>query len=105
LKTLTLSNFILDTIDDMKAQDIQLLDVRDKSSITDVMILCTGTSTRHVAAIAEHLKQTAPHHDFTTYNVSGEKEAEWVVVDLGDALVHIMQEDARNLYQLEKLWS
>ncbi len=89
----------------MKAQDIQLLDVRNKSSITDFMILCTGTSNRHVAAIADHLKQTASNHNFTTYHISGEKEGEWVVVDLGDALVHIMQEDARNLYQLEKLWS
>lgn len=100
----TLSDFIIDAVDDMKAQDIQVLDVRGKSSITDTMVLCTGTSNRHVSAIADHLKKKALDNQLTPYNISGEQEAEWIVVDLGDALVHIMQEDARNLYQLEKLW-
>ena len=72
-----LQDFVIDKIDDLKGQDIVAIDVHGKSSITDCMIICTGTSTRHVMSI----------------------------VDLGDVMVHVMQEESRRLYELEKLWS
>ncbi|GAL08449.1 ribosome silencing factor [Photobacterium aphoticum] len=99
-----LHDFIVDKVDDIKAQDIVTLDVRGKSSITDFMVVCTGTSTRHVASIADHVNKESKLIDFPPFGISGEDDAEWVIVDMGSVMLHIMQEDARNLYQLEKLW-
>ena len=99
-----LHDFIVDKIDDLKAQDIVTLDVRGKSSITDFMVVCTGTSNRHVASIAEHVNKESKLIDFPPFGISGEEDGEWVIVDMGSVMLHIMQEDARNLYQLEKLW-
>lgn len=85
----------------MKAMDIVTLDVRDKSSITDFMVLCTGNSKRHVSSIAEHVADEARAANIHTLGMEGE----WVVLDLGDVMLHIMQEEQRQLYQLEKLWN
>ncbi len=101
----TLQNFVIDKIDDMKAQDIQTLDVREHSSITDFMVICTGTSNRHVHSIADHVKKTAQNENIATYGISGDNDAEWIIVDLGDVVLHVMQEATRDLYQLEKLWA
>ncbi|UJF20184.1 ribosome silencing factor [Vibrio sp. SS-MA-C1-2] len=89
----------------MKASDTLSLDVTDKSSVTDMMVICTGTSTRHVASIADNLCKESKLAGIPPHAIDGQKEAEWVVVDMGDVIVHIMQEEQRNLYQLEKLWS
>ncbi|MBD8511718.1 ribosome silencing factor [Photobacterium sp. WH77] len=99
-----LHDFVIDKIDDMKALDIVTLDVRGKSSITDLMVVCTGTSNRHVASIADNVNTASKLIDFPPFGISGEEDAEWVVVDMGSVMLHIMQEDARQLYQLEKLW-
>lgn len=100
-----LQNFVIDKIDDLKGQDIVAVDVQGKSSITDCMIICTGTSTRHVASIAEHVVQESKAVGLETFAVAGKATADWVVVDLGDVIVHVMQEESRELYELEKLWS
>ena len=100
-----LHDFIVDKIDDIKAQDIVTIDVRGKSSITDMMVICTGTSNRHVASIADHVEKETKLVDYPPLGISGEKEGLWVIVDMGNVMLHIMQEDARELYQLEKLWS
>ncbi len=97
--------FIVDKLEDTKAQDIMIIDVRGKSSITDVMVICTGTSNRHVMSIADNLSQAARKSGNAPLGVSGEKDAEWIVVDMGDVIVHIMQAESRQLYELEKLWS
>ena len=94
-----LQDFVIDKIDDLKGQDIIALDVQGKSSITDCMIICTGTSSRHVMSIADHAAGLLP------LGVEGENSADWIVVDLGDVIVHVMQEESRRLYELEKLWS
>jgi len=75
-----------------------------KSSITDCMIICTGTSTRHVVSIANHVVQESRAAGLIPFGVEGENVADWVVVDLGDVIVHVMQEESRRLYELEKLW-
>ncbi|EAR54773.1 hypothetical protein SKA34_20857 [Photobacterium sp. SKA34] len=100
-----LQDFIVDKIDDIKAQDIVTIDVRGKSSITDVMVICTGSSNRHVSSIADHVNKESKLIDFPPFGISGEEEGQWVIVDMGNVMLHIMQEDARQVYQLEKLWS
>jgi len=99
-----LQDFVIDKIDDLKGQDIIAIDVQGKSSITDCMIICTGTSTRHVASIADHVVQESRAAGMMPLGVEGEATADWVVVDLDDVIVHVMQEESRRLYKLEKLW-
>lgn len=100
-----LQDFVIDKIDDLKGQDIIALDVQGKSSITDCMIICTGTSSRHVMSIADHVVQESRTAGLLPLGVEGENVADWIVVDLGDVIVHVMQEESRRLYELEKLWS
>ncbi|MZI93549.1 ribosome silencing factor [Vibrio sp. CAIM 722] len=100
-----LTAFLADKADDMKAQDIITIDVQGKSSITDFMIICTGTSKRHVASIADHVASEARKSGLDPLGIEGETEGEWVVVDLGTTMIHVMQEEQREMYQLEKLWS
>ncbi|WP_154172277.1 ribosome silencing factor [Vibrio metoecus] len=99
-----LKDFLSDKADDMKAVDIVTLDVQGKSSVTDYMIVCTGTSKRHVASIAEHVASEAKLSGLQPLGMNGENEGEWVVLDMGTVMLHVMQEVPRELYQLEKLW-
>ena len=82
-----LQDFVIDKIDDLKGQDIIAIDVKGKSSITDCMIICTGTSTRHVVSIADHVVQESRAAGLLPLGVEGEATADWVVVDLGDRRV------------------
>ncbi|MDW6003409.1 ribosome silencing factor [Vibrio mangrovi] len=100
-----LKNFLVDKADDMKAEDITALDVTGKSSVTDYMVICTGTSKRHVASIANHVASEAKKLGLAPLGIEGESEGEWVVLDMGTSMLHVMQEEQRSLYQLEKLWS
>lgn len=100
-----LQDFVIDKIDDLKGQDIIAIDVKGKSSITDCMIICTGTSTRHVMSIADHVVQESRAAGLIPLGIDGKNTADWVVVDLGEVIVHVMQEESRVLYELEKLWS
>ena len=100
----SLQDFIIDKIDDLKGQDIVTLDVRNKSSITDYMIICTGTSNRHVSSIAGHLFDEAKKQGHLVLGIEGQNDADWIVVDMDSVIVHIMQEESRQLYELEKLW-
>ncbi len=100
-----LSLFVTDKADAMKAENIVTIDVTGKSSITDYMVICTGNSKRHVSSIAENVASEAKNIGLVPYGVDGEQEGEWVVLDMGDVMVHVMQQEQRELYQLEKLWS
>ena len=99
-----LKAFVLDKIDDMKGRDIVELNVKGKSTVTDTMVICSGNSKRHVSSIAEHVQVEAKHAGHAPLNVEGKETGDWVLVDLGDIIVHIMQDEARDFYQLEKLW-
>lgn len=99
-----LKDFILNKIDDLKGKDIITLDVRGKSSITDFMVICTGVSSRHVMSIADHVVMESRAADMIILGVEGENTADWIVVDLNDVIVHVMQEESRRLYDLETLW-
>lgn len=100
-----LVDFLVETLDGLKAQDIQPIDVKGKSSITDTMIICTGTSTRHVSSMADNLIQDSKKAGVEVFASEGKTTADWVVVDFGQAIVHILQRESRELYQLEKLWA
>ena len=88
----------------LKADNIVLLDVREQSSFTDYMIFASGSSTRHVNAIAGSVIEAAKASNNPAIGIEGEDVGEWVLVDLGDVIVHIMLPDVRLYYELEKLW-
>lgn len=94
----------LQALEALKAEDIQLLDVSGIASFTDFMIFASGNSTRHVNAIANSVIEAAKSAGKPALGVEGEEVGEWILVDLGDAIVHIMLPDVRRYYELEKLW-
>lgn len=102
---MSLVKFIIDTLEGLKGSDIVHFDVRGKSSITENMVICTGTSSRQVSAMADNLIAECKKAGIETFGEEGKNTADWIVVDLGQTIVHIMQRDARELYQLEKLWA
>jgi ribosome-associated protein len=94
-----------DAIENLKAKDVVEIDVRGKSSVTDYMVIASGTSTRHVKSIADEVVKFAKNLDVMPLGVEGEREAEWVLVDLGDVIVHVMLPRVREFYALERLWT
>ncbi|WP_374248157.1 ribosome silencing factor [Thermomonas sp.] len=92
-------------LEELKAKDIVELDVRGKSSVCDYMVVASGTSTRHVKSAADEVVRFAKKLDVMPLGVEGEREAEWVLVDLGDVIVHVMLPRVREFYALERLWS
>jgi ribosome-associated protein len=91
-------------LDDMKARDVRVLDVSRLTSITDYMVIASGTSRRHVQSIAERLVERAKAAGHPPVGIEGADAAEWVLVDLGDVVVHVMQPETREFYKLENLW-
>lgn len=96
---------IVEALDDVKAQDIVTLDVRNMTSVTDYMVVASGTSNRHVKALVENVADQAREAGHRPIGVEGEDGGEWVLLDLQDALVHVMLPKVREFYNLEKLWS
>ena len=92
-------------VEELKAKDIVEIDVRGKSSVTDFMVVASGTSSRHVKSIADEVVRFAKKLDVQPLGVEGETEAEWVLVDLGDVVVHVMLPRVREFYALERLWT
>lgn len=92
-------------VEELKAKDVIEIDVRGKSSVADFMVIASGTSTRHVKSIANEVVKFAKKLDVMPLGVEGEREAEWVLVDLGDVIVHIMLPRVREFYALERLWT
>ena len=92
-------------LEDLKAVDIVELDVRQRASFTDTMLIASGTSTRHTGAIADAVVAAADARGLRPLGVEGAEAGEWILVDLGDVIVHIMLPDVRRYYELEKLWS
>tara|TARA_Y100000588_G_scaffold130641_1_gene143176 strand:- start:6 stop:353 length:348 start_codon:yes stop_codon:yes gene_type:complete len=93
-----------DALEQRKAVDIRVLDVRSMTDITDYMIVASGRSTRQVSAIAEHLIEQAKAKDHRPMGTEGLRHGEWILVDLCDVIVHLMTPETREFYQLEKLW-
>ncbi len=96
---------VLKALDDLKAVDVTVLDVSALTSLTSLMVVATGTSNRHVRAIAEAARDAAKAAGYNVLGVEGEAGAEWVLVDLVDLVLHVMLPATRALYRLEDLWS
>lgn len=96
---------ITKVLDEAKGTQIEVIDVAGKSSFTDHMIIVSGGSTRHVKALANQAVVESKKRGIIPIGMEGEADAEWVLVDLGDVIVHVMQSKIREFYQLEKLWS
>ncbi|HRD66339.1 MAG TPA: ribosome silencing factor [Candidatus Competibacter sp.] len=100
-----LQKIVVDALEESKAQDIKILDVRGIASFTDLMIVASGTSTRQVKALADKVIEKSTRAGIRPLGVEGQREAEWVLVDLNDIVVHVMLPQTRDFYNLEKLWS
>lgn len=95
---------ILASLDDSKAEDIASIDIAGKSSIADRMVVASGRSSRHVAAIAERLVDDMKKAGASSVRVEGLRTADWVLIDAGDILVHVFRPEVRAFYNLEKMW-
>jgi len=92
-------------LEDRKAKDIHIMDVSERSGFADYFVLATGTSGRHVASIADHVQENAKHAGFQPNGVEGAEAGDWVLIDLGAVVAHIMRAETRAFYNLEELWS
>jgi len=99
-----LSQLVVATLDDNKGKDIIALDVQGVSNVTDFMVVVTATSSRHAKALADKVAEAVKTSGGSVLGMEGEQVGEWVLLDLGDVLLHVMLEQVRSLYQLEKLW-
>jgi ribosome-associated protein len=103
-RTTALEKSVLAALDDMKAVNVRVLDVRGLTDIADTMIVASGTSDRHVRSIADRVVQQVKAGGQRPYGVEGTRDGEWVLVDLQDVLVHVMLPRVREFYALEQLW-
>ncbi len=104
IKSENLRDVALAALDEIKAIDVRVLDVRPLTDITDFMIIASGRSNRQVRALADEVVAEATLRGVRPLGVEGQQQAEWVLVDLGDVVVHVMQPATRDFYQLERLW-
>ena len=101
----TITDLVVDALDDLKAVDTKIVDVRGLSSVMDFLVVASGNSSRHVKSLADSVVVKAKEAGCPPIGVEGETDADWVLVDLGDVVVHVMQPAVRSFYDLERLWS
>ncbi len=99
-----LKALVIEALEDVKGADIRVLDVRDKTSITDVMIIATGNSNRQVKALVDSVIDKCKSNGIKPLGSEGTDAGEWALLDLGDIVVHVMQPSIRDFYNIEKLW-
>ena len=102
---MTLKELVLDALDDLKANDVAVLHVAEMTSVTDDMVVASGTSNRHVKSLADNVELKAKDAGFRPIGVEGADSSDWVLVDFGELVVHIMLPATRSFYDLERLWS
>lgn len=105
LSTDTLLEVIINSLEDDKAEEIISIDLKGKTSIADSMVIASGRSTRQVAAIADHLMARIKKSGYGNAKVEGLEKSDWVLIDAGDAIIHIFRPEVRNFYNLEKMWT
>ena len=98
-------NLILSRLDDMKAEETVTIDLRGKSTITDYMIVTSGRANRHVGAIAENVAKGLKESGIAAPHVEGLPNCDWVLIDSGDVIVHVLRPEVREFYNLEKMWT
>jgi ribosome-associated protein len=99
-----LRDLVINALEDFKAIDVQQIDVRNRNPLTDLFVIASGSSTRHIKSMADNLVQKAKAAGCQPLGVEGQGQAEWVLVDLNDIIVHLMLPKTRAFYNLEKLW-
>lgn len=99
-----LHDLVSHALEDMKATDVHEVDVRERSDVTDLLVVASGTSSRHVRSIANQVVREGKKAGLTPLGVEGERDGDWVLVDMGDIVVHVMQPRTREFYGLERLW-
>lgn len=99
-----LKDLVVKALEDMKAQDISVIDVRGRTSVTDFMVLASGTSNRHVKSLADSVVSEVRDHGVRANSVEGADASDWILVDLGDVVVHAMMPATREFYDLERFW-
>lgn len=99
-----LLDVVLDALDEMKAKNVTTLDVRRLTSVADHMVIASGTSNRHVRSLAGFVVEKAKEGGYRPVGMEGERDGEWILVDLGDVVVHLMLPATREFYDLERLW-
>lgn len=100
-----LRDHVVRVLEDLKGREIVALDVSRASSFTDFMVIASGTSSRHVGALIDNVVEASKAQGIATFGVEGREAMEWVLLDLGDVVLHVMQQEARDFYDLERLWS
>jgi len=105
LKDIDIEKLAIDALEDLKAQNILCLDVSDKTDITDYMIVASGTSSRHVKSLANNVVAEAKRRGLQPIGVEGMDQGDWVLIDLNAVIVHLMQPQVRDFYDIESLWS
>ena len=104
-KNTNLKNIILDTLDSYKALDIVSIDLKNKSSMADCMIIASGTSSRHIQALSEQVLEKLRTNGVKNSKIEGKESSDWKLVDGIDLIVHIFNPEKRKFYELEKIWS
>lgn len=99
-----LKSIVIEALEDLKAKEITQLDVSEKTSVTDLIVVAIGSSNRHVKSLAQSVSVACKKAGVPPLGVEGERDGDWVLVDLGDVVVHVMQPQVRDYYNLEKLW-
>ncbi len=100
-----ISKKIHKVLSDNKAKDIIKINLEKKSSIADFMIICSGTSSRHVISLSNYLVEALKKENLNTLNVEGKRNGDWVLVDTGDIIIHLFRSEVREYYGLEKMWA
>ena len=100
-----LSQNLIQALEDDKAEDLTVIDLTGKSSLSDIMIIASGRSARHVSAIADHLSKTVKEKTGRSPKIEGLPNADWVLIDLGDIIIHLFRPEVRAFYNLEKIWA
>jgi ribosome-associated protein len=99
-----LKNIVLNALEDLKAKDITVIDVHERTSVTDYMVIASGTSNRHVKSLADNVAVEAKNHGHRPLGSEGEIGSDWILIDLGEIVVHVMMPATREFYDLEKFW-
>lgn len=104
MQTEEIKKLVINALENMKAKDITVIDVKGRSSVTDYMILATGTSKKHAQAVCDNASTDAKAQGLKPLGAEGRDSSDWMLLDLGDVIVHVMTEQARHFYDLERLW-
>ena len=104
-KSIDICKFIKKSLSKNKAKEITVIDLKKKTSIADYMIICTGTSNRHITALSNYLSEDLKKLNLNMLNIEGKKNGDWIIVDIGDIIVHLFRGEVREYYNLEKMWT